>query len=96
MEPPQSPSDEFQDCPKKLEVGEGEVDSRPPMLSLHALNDSQGHNIMGLSATIDQCEVIVLVDFGSTHNFLDCHLLKKLQLLVDPSCKLKGMVTNRV
>lgn len=27
---------------------------------------------------------------------MDCHLLKKLKLLVDPSCKLKVMAANRV
>lgn len=36
------------------------------------------------------------MDFGSTHNFIDCKLVKQLQLSVDPSCKLKVMVANGV
>lgn len=64
------------------------------MLSLHALNGSQGYNTMRLSARIGNCEAIILVDSDSTHNFIDCKLVKQLQLLVDASCQLRVMVAN--
>ncbi|KAA3489156.1 Retrovirus-related Pol polyprotein from transposon 297 family [Gossypium australe] len=44
---------------------------KSPVLSLHALQGLQGHNTMRFSAVIDQIEVVVLVDSGSTHNFID-------------------------
>lgn len=51
---------------------------------------------MRLLTTISHYEVIILVDSGSTHNFMDYHLMKKLPLPVGLSCKLKMMVANRV
>lgn len=87
-------SDDFQDCLEKLESVEREVDSGPPILSLHALNGSQGHNTMRLLARIGNADVIMLVDSGSTHNFVDCRLVKQLHLSVDVSNKLRVMVAN--
>lgn len=93
---PQSTFEEFQDCPEKLEEGEREVESIPLMLSLHALKGSQRHNTMRLTATIGQHEVIALVDSSSTHSFMDCHLLKRLQVIVDQPCRLRVNVVNGV
>lgn len=89
-------SNEFQDFPEKLEVTEVEVELVASVLSLHALNGSQGHNTTRLLARIGPCKTIILVDSGSTHNFMDCKLVKQLHLHVDPSCKLKVMVANDV
>ncbi|KAK5802773.1 hypothetical protein PVK06_030393 [Gossypium arboreum] len=51
---------------------------------------------MCLLATIGRCDAIILVDSSSTHNFVDCQLMKKLHLLVDPSYRLKVMAANKV
>lgn len=65
-----------------------------PVLFLHALNGSQGHNMMRLLAKAGDVELFILVDSSSTHNFVDFKLVKQLHLLVDPSCKLKVMVED--
>lgn len=85
-------SDEFQDCVEKLEVFEGEVESAASVLSLHALNGSQGHNTMRLAARTGQHEVIMLVDSGSTHNFMDSRFMKLAHLVVDFACRMRVVV----
>lgn len=69
-------SDESQDCLGKLKVTEVEEESVTPVLYFHALNGSQGHNIMRLSAKFRHCEAIILVDFGSAQNFVYYKLVK--------------------
>ncbi|KAH1030674.1 hypothetical protein J1N35_042848 [Gossypium stocksii] len=58
-------SEEFQDCPEQLEVADQMVEIPTLVLSLHALQGSQGHKTMRFSALIDQSKVIILVDSGS-------------------------------
>lgn len=75
---------------------EQEPEVTSSVLSLHALHGSQGHNTMRLLAHIEQTEVIILVDFGSTHNFMDSKLAKNLNLPIEPAVTLRVMVTNSV
>lgn len=49
---------------------------------------------MHLPATINQQEVIILVDSRSTHNFVNYKLTKRLGLLVTPSNQLKVMIVD--
>lgn len=49
---------------------------------------------MRLSARIGQCKVIILVDSGSTHNFMDSKLVRQAHLSVDPTSKLKVLVAD--
>ncbi|KAK5803002.1 hypothetical protein PVK06_030639 [Gossypium arboreum] len=67
-----------------------------PVISLHALHGSQEHNTMRLLAHIEQTEVIILVDFGSTHNFMDSKLVKHLNLPTKQTVALRVMVANGV
>lgn len=52
MESITSPTEEFQDFPKQLENAESEAETTPPLLSLHALQGSQGHNTIRIVAKI--------------------------------------------
>ncbi|KAK5833181.1 hypothetical protein PVK06_016996 [Gossypium arboreum] len=61
-------SEEFQDCLEKLDTLENESDTVAPVLSLQWILRPQHHAI---SATIDKAEIVILVDYGSTHNFVD-------------------------
>ncbi|KAA3472231.1 Retrovirus-related Pol polyprotein from transposon 297 family [Gossypium australe] len=86
--------EELQDYSDHLEL----VDQVPEslVLSLHALQRLQGHTTMWFSAIIDHTEVVVLVDSGSTRNFIDYKVAKKLQLPVEAGSSLKVMVANGV
>lgn len=62
-----SPSqDEFQDCVEQLDLTEVSSGNAPPVLSLQALQGLQGPTTMRFFAAIDQSQVVVLVDSGST------------------------------
>ncbi|KAH1107925.1 hypothetical protein J1N35_011693, partial [Gossypium stocksii] len=60
-----------------------------PVLSIHALKGSQGHNTMRLAAIINHQEVITLVDLRSTYNFVNHKLTKRLYLPIEPEEQLK-------
>lgn len=89
-----SNSDKYQGCHEKLEGGEPEVESGSPILSLHALTGSQGHNTLRFVAQIGQYEVVILMDSGSTHNFIDSKLVKQARLSVDLACKLRVLIAD--
>ncbi|XP_012462801.2 uncharacterized protein LOC105782546 [Gossypium raimondii] len=92
-----SPTQEdFQDCPEQLETTELGSGNSSPVLSLHALHGLQGHNTMQFPANIDRCEVVVLVDSGSTHNFIDFKVARRLKLVIEPVPCLKVSVANGV
>lgn len=82
-------ADEFQDCSEQLEVDELEVAHSFPILSLHAMQGTQGHQTMKLAARIGHLDVILLVDTGSTHNFIDFRLAKMLRVPIAPIDRLK-------
>lgn len=69
---------------------------KPHMISLHALNGSEGHNTMRISTHVNQVEVIILVDSGSTHNFIDANVVKRLNLPVELTPTLKLTIANGV
>lgn len=84
--------EEFQECSDKLEEGNSEEDqSKSPVISLNRL---QGHNTMRVAAWVGYTLAIILVDSGSTHNFIDAKLVNKLSLPVTPQEKLKVTVAN--
>ncbi|KAG8480509.1 hypothetical protein CXB51_024639 [Gossypium anomalum] len=67
-----------------------------PVLSLHALQGLQGCNTMLFSAVIGHTAMVVLVDSGSMHNFIDFKVAKRLQLAIEPRSTLRVMVANGV
>lgn len=60
------------------------VDSSDPQISLHALAGGSGPRTMRLQAQITQHTVNVLVDTGSTHNFIHPNVAGQLKLAVTP------------
>jgi len=67
-----------------------EVLEADPCISLHALNGIQGYQAMRVTGHYGKKPIHILVDSGSTHNFLDINLAKRL------GCKLEGIDTQSV
>ncbi|KAA3469464.1 reverse transcriptase [Gossypium australe] len=88
--------EDFQYCLEQLETTDQENETPTPVLYLRALQGSQGHNTMRFLTFIDQTEVTVLVDSGSTHNFVDSKVAKRLNLAVEKASTLRMMVVNGV
>lgn len=82
-------SEDFQNYPEQVEIDYSEATSLPLVLSLHVMQGIQGHQTMRLSAQIDNVEVILLVDIGSTHKFIDFKLAKRLKFSLEVSYRLK-------
>lgn len=85
----------FQECPEHLDLEESKNGPYSPVISLHALKDTQRHLTIRLATQIEQVEVIMLVDSGSTHNFIDSKLAKKLYLPIEPVGKMRVITVNR-
>ncbi|KAG8497362.1 hypothetical protein CXB51_008586 [Gossypium anomalum] len=87
--------DEFHECSDKLEEENSEEDQlKSPVILLHALNGLQGHNTIRVVTRVGSTLAIILVDSGSTHNFIDAKLVNKLSLPVTYHEKLKVTVAN--
>lgn len=89
-------SEESQDYSEQLDLVDQVLEIPTPVLSLHALQRLQGHNTMRFSAIIGQTKVVVLVESGSTHNFIDFNVAKRLNLAVESRSTLRVMVVNGV
>ena len=73
-------SEEFSDC---LETLEGMPFDEPgknpqPVISLHALLGTEGSQTMRIQGVIKNHKVIILVDTGSTYNFIDHAVVKRV------------------
>lgn len=64
-------------------------------IMLHALTGWSAPKTMRLVARIGSHEIIVLIDSGSTHNFISEKLANELQLLVVPIERFTVQVANR-
>jgi hypothetical protein len=62
-----------------LEFSYGE---ESPKISLHAITGSQHPRTIRLIGCIGNQKVVVLIDSGSTHNFLDSSVCKKTNVTV--------------
>jgi len=49
-----------------------------PMISLQALNGGSAYQTMRINGRAGKATLHILIDFGSTHNFLDILVAKKL------------------
>ena len=73
--------EEFLDCTETLE-DEGHKDSSEgynTIISLHALMGTEGCQTMRLMGKIKKQVVVMLINSGSTHNFIDQTMAKKLK-----------------
>ncbi|OMO60754.1 hypothetical protein COLO4_33758 [Corchorus olitorius] len=57
------------------EISETEVQS---IISLHAIYGTSGYQTMRISCTVKHHSLVLLVDSGSTHNFVDGNVVKSL------------------
>jgi hypothetical protein len=65
-----------------------------PQISLHALTGYTGPKTMRVSAQIGIRTILVLIDSGSTHNFVDHKIAKILALPITPITKFCVTVAN--
>lgn len=75
--------EEFLECLDQLEDPTlAEETAQGPLLSLHAIQGSQGLNTMRVVACFGNAKVIIMVDSSSTHNFISGKLVRQLSLPV--------------
>lgn len=75
--------EEFLECLDQLEDPTlAEETAQGPVLSLHAIQGSQGLNTMRVVACFGNAKVIIMVDSSSTHNFISGKLVRQLSLPV--------------
>ena len=65
-----------------------------PEISLHALTGWSPYKTMQVKATIKSHELIVLIDSGSTHNFISERIANILQLPVQPTKPFNVKIAN--
>lgn len=66
-----------------------------PKISLHAISEVPTPQTMSIKGTIQGARVILLADSGSTHNFLNTQLAKRLGLVPDRNAAFEVVVANR-
>lgn len=66
-------------------VDDEDTGGHDPFISLHAIVGCLGPRTMRVKAVIGKRELILLIDSGSTHNFVDQKLAQVLQLSVTPT-----------
>ncbi|KAL5798655.1 hypothetical protein ACOSQ2_003475 [Xanthoceras sorbifolium] len=72
--------EEFSSDEGELRVAESEIDTGMAELSLNATSGTPRPSTMRLMAWIGSSEVSLLVDSGSSHNFINVNTVKKLEL----------------
>jgi hypothetical protein len=65
-----------------------------PKISLHAISRVQNPHTMRIAGTIRKTRVILLVDTGNTHNFLNTELAERLGLEPDKQMAFEVLVAN--
>lgn len=73
---------------------DGITEIQEPQLSLHALTRILSFHTMRIQDLVGTQPVSILVDSGSSHNFLDTKMAKKLGCAVEPVEKLKVAAVN--
>jgi uncharacterized membrane protein len=65
-----------------------------PEISLQAITGSAHPKTMRIVGKIQMQNVVILIDSGSTHNFLDSSIVKKSRLLPNKTCQIRVKVAN--
>lgn len=74
--------------------GEVSLTRGHPEITLHALIRSLNHKTMRIKRKIDAQWLTILVNLGSTHNFLDLVVVNKDEIPIDPTEKLNVRVVS--
>ncbi|XP_039118795.1 uncharacterized protein LOC120254848 [Dioscorea cayenensis subsp. rotundata] len=93
VSPTEEPPPELQ-APSLDLVPEGYLDAETPSISLHALTGQVVPSTLKIAGTINGKDIIVLIDGGSTNNFVQTKLANHLGLTVQPSNHLRVTVGN--
>ena len=88
--------EEFADCVDTLEPmgGNGEDVGTLHAISLHALVGTEDHHTIRLEGRIKNQSLMILVDSGNSHNFLNQNTTKRLNCRVQLICGLQITVAN--
>ena len=88
--------EEFSDCVESLEdlssAQQGEGDKA--VVSLHALVGIDGYQTMRVQGKIKNQVVVILIDTGSTHNFVDVNIARKGGWQLQPLASFNVTVAN--
>ena len=80
------------ECEELEEAGLGEdaigfeMVETEPCISIQAVNGAPGYQTMRVTGHYGRRPIQLLIDSGSTHNFLDIELAKKLGCKMEPIC----------
>jgi hypothetical protein len=66
-----------------------------PEISFHAMTRTEHPQIMRVIGQLKNKKVMLLIDGGSTHNFIDKAIVSKLALPINREKKFQVMVANR-
>lgn len=77
-----------------LDLSSKTLPSIPPQISFNALSGHPTYEALHLEDFINQHHVTILIDGGSTYNFLETHVAKFLGLFSQPTTVLRVMVGN--
>jgi hypothetical protein len=85
-----------QDLEEQSEVLQVAEDQKAiPEISFHAIAGTAHPQTLQVMRRLRSKEVIVLIDGGSTHNFIDQSIVNKYELLVVPNRKFQVTVSNK-
>ncbi|XP_068638487.1 uncharacterized protein [Aristolochia californica] len=85
----------WEDCEDILPEEEiVEIDQEGPEISLHAMTGLRSSNTMQVKAQVHHLHLLVLVDSGSTHNFISQPAAEQLGLVVQQQTSLSISVAN--
>ena len=90
----------FEECLDEDETGMGEfvlpedIPQCTPHISLNSLNGIPTHNTMRIKGNVLKQLLNILMDSGSTHNFLDLYTTKKLGCKIRSTCPLNVSVAG--
>jgi hypothetical protein len=65
-----------------------------PTISCHALVGINTPQTLNIEGYIKKKKVIMLIDSGSTHNFIHCKLAKALNCFIYPTLEFQVMIAN--
>ncbi|KAF5480102.1 hypothetical protein F2P56_000872 [Juglans regia] len=92
---PLNDTGQFLDQPENKELYKGEMAlQQTPEISLHAIIGSMNPKTMRVKGKIGNQWVVILIDSGSTHNFLDPAVLSRVHIPLVDEDKIRVKVAN--
>ena len=70
------------------------VSEKSPQLSIHALERTYNYQTMRVKGSVGRRDLCILIDSGSTHNFIDARIIDKLWCVMEAIKELKVLAAN--